>query len=124
MIEEIHVPLEAICNAVPGALAATVMGYDGVPVDSYEHQDAEGETDVSALLIEYSCLLGQVKNSAQMFAAGDLKEFSISSDNLTALIRPINEEFILALALSSPGYSGKGRFLLRVHAPNLAEFLT
>ncbi len=124
MIEEIREPLETICTAVPGALAATVMGYDGVPVDTYEHQDAEGETDVSALLIEYSCLLGQVKNSAQMFAAGDLREFSISSENLTALIRPINEEFFLALALDSPSHAGKGRFLLRLHAPNLAEFLT
>ncbi len=123
MIDEIHKPLKAICDAVPGALGATVMGFDGVPVDSYEHREPDGETDVGALLIEYSNLLGQVKNSAQMFAAGDLEEFSIRSENLTAVIRPLNEEFFLALALCSPLHAGKGRYLLRLHAPPLAEFL-
>lgn len=123
MIEEIHEPLQKICRAVPGALGATVMGFDGVPVDSYEHREPDGETDVGALLVEYSNLLGQVKNSAEMFAAGALEEFSIRSENLTALIRPINDEFFLALALCSPLHAGKGRYLLRLHAPELAEFL-
>lgn len=123
MIEEIRAPLESICGAVDGALAASVMGFDGVPVDTYEHAPGPEDADVASLLVEYSTLLDQVKNSAQMFAAGDLEELSIRADRVTALIRPLNQEFFLVLALTSPGASGKGRYLLRMHAPKLAEFL-
>lgn len=123
MIDEIRGPLESICGAVDGALAATVMGFDGVPVDTYEHARPEGDTEVNSLLIEYSSLLEQVKRSAQMFEAGALEELSIRSEHVTTLIRPLNEEFFLALALRHPGYAGKGRYLLRMHAPRLAEFL-
>lgn len=70
MIEEIQIPLQKICGSVDGALAATVMGFDGLPVDAYTHHEPGGELDISSLIIEFSSLLGQVKASAQMFAAG------------------------------------------------------
>lgn len=123
MIDEIRGPLEKICGAVDGALAATVMGFDGVAVDTYEHAQAPGEAEVPSLLIEYSTLLDQVRRSAQMFAAGELEELSIRAENVTALIRPLNEEYFLALALTADSGAGKGRYLLRLHAPRLAEFL-
>ena len=123
MIEEIQIPLQKICGAVDGALAATVMGFDGLPVDAYHHQEPEGELDVTSLLVEFSSLLGQVKASAQMFSAGGLEELSIRSERLTTIIRPLGEDHFVALAMLPPGNSGKGRYLLRLHAPELARFL-
>ena len=125
MIEEIRGPLESICGAVDGALAATVMGFDGLPVDSYgiEPADDDGEVDLESLLVEFSNLLGQVKSSAQMFSAGGLEEMSIASERVTTIIRPLGEEYFLALALRPLGNTGKGRYLLRIHAPQLAAFL-
>jgi predicted regulator of Ras-like GTPase activity (Roadblock/LC7/MglB family) len=123
MLDTIREPLNEICAAVPGAFAATIMGSDGVPVDTVEARVADGSLDVASLLVEYSALLGQVRSSAQMFAAGQLEELAISSENLTAIIRPLNTEFFVALALSPGANFGKGRYLLRLHAPRLLSAL-
>jgi predicted regulator of Ras-like GTPase activity (Roadblock/LC7/MglB family) len=124
VIEEIQGPLQEICGRLDGALAATVMGFDGLPVDAYHHQEAGEDLDISSLLVEFSSLLGQVKASAQMFAAGGLEELSVRSERLTTLIRPLGDEYFLALALRPDANTGKGRYLLRIHAPGLTRFLT
>lgn len=115
--------LRTICAGVQGALAATVMGMDGLAVDTHEIEP-EGEVDVSSLLIEYSTLISQVRRSAQMFAAGQLEELSIRSEHLTTIIRPVNQDYFLALAVRADGNLGKGRYLLRIHAPKLAKELS
>lgn len=104
------------------ALAASIMAMDGIPVDAIE-LDA-GDVDVSALLVEFSSLLGQVQRSAQMFAAGGLEELAIRSEHLTTIIRPINQEYLLCLALRPDANFGKGRYLLRINAPKLASALS
>lgn len=125
MIDEIRGPLEKIHKGVDGALAITIMGMDGLPVDSLQPSVSEHEDlDVNSLLIEYSSLLAQVKNSAQMFAAGGLEELSIASERLTMIIRPVNDEYFVALALMPGANFGKGRYLLRVLVPTLAGALT
>lgn len=120
-MDELRAPLESMMSAVHGALAASIMGVDGLPVDAVEIDP--GEVDVSALMVEYSSLLNQVQRSAQMFAAGGLEELSISSENLTAIIRPINAEYLLCFALRPQANFGKGRYLVRLHAPKLASAL-
>jgi predicted regulator of Ras-like GTPase activity (Roadblock/LC7/MglB family) len=69
-------------------------------------------------------VLSQVRQSAEMFSAGALNELSIRSERLTTIIRPVNEEYFVALALVPEGNFGKGRYLLRVHAPKLVQDLS
>lgn len=112
-----------IVGSVDGAVAATIMGIDGIPVQVYEVEDKE-DVDISSLLVEYTALVPQVQRSAQMFAAGGLEELSIKSERLVTIIRPVNAEYLLALALRTNANMGKGRYLLRVHAPKLAGDLS
>lgn len=123
MLNDIRAPLEQICQRVDGTFAVTVMGLDGLPVDTVHHEHVPEGTDVASLLVEYSNLISQVKRSAQMFAAGGLEELSIRSENLTTIIRTINKDYFLAIALGNHGNFGKGRYMLRVNAPKLAEIL-
>ncbi|MBK8014347.1 MAG: roadblock/LC7 domain-containing protein [Deltaproteobacteria bacterium] len=115
-------PLERLCQRVPGALAASIMGLDGLPVDT--HTASKGDIDLSSLLVEYSSTLAQVRESAQMFAAGALEEISIRAENLTTIIRPITTEYFLALALLPEANFGKGRYHLRMTAPELVDELS
>lgn len=123
MIDEIRGPLEAILNRVPEAFAATVMGFDGLPVDSIEKE--AGGPDVAALVVEYSALLKQAKGSAQMFAAGELEELTIRAEKLTVVMRAVNDEYFLAAAIP-PGGRNQGitRYLLRLQAPALNKALS
>ena len=125
MVDEIRGPLERICSRLEGALGATVMGLDGLTVDSVDAAcpTLDGETDVESLLVEYSSLLGQVQRSAQMFAAGKLEELTIASQHLTTLIRPLTGEYFIALTLGPSASLGKGRYLLRIHARELSGVL-
>lgn len=115
--------LRSIVHAVDGAIAASIMGIDGIPVDAYERR-GDDSIELEPLLIEYSALIMQVQNSAQMFAAGQLEELSIKSERLVTIIRPVNREYFIALALSSDANFGKGRYLLRINAPRLASALS
>ena len=124
MVEEIRIPLQRICSRLDGAVGATVMGLDGLTVDSVAPQKpARTGMDIESLLVEYSSLLGQVQRSAQMFAAGRLEELAISSEHLTTLIRPLTGEYFVALTLGPNASVGKGRYLLRIHARELSGAL-
>lgn len=116
--------LERICDDLDGAVAACLMGADGLPVEAVERfQDHEG-IDANSLFVEYSSLLPQLRQSAEMFTAGAVEELCVRSEGLTAVIRPVTEEYFLALALRPGGNLGKGRYLLRLVAPQLVDELS
>ncbi|MFO7156370.1 MAG: roadblock/LC7 domain-containing protein [Pseudomonadota bacterium] len=112
--------LENVCQ-VEGAVLACVMGFDGIAVDTHAPK-AEG-LDTDTLLVEYSALLDQVRRAAASLGNGKLEEVVVRAENLTAILRPIDENYFLFLALEPNGNTGKGRFLLRVTAPKLLEEL-
>lgn len=121
MDNEFRAALQAICGALPGTVAATLMGMDGIPVETVEGNEVGLE--VSSLIVEYGHLIDQIRRSAQMFEAGGLEELTIASERVTTLIRPLTDEYFLALALEPAVPSGKGRYLMRIHAPSLVEAL-
>lgn len=112
--------LEEVCR-VEGAVLACVMGFDGIAVDTLAPR-AEG-IDADTLLVEYSALFDQVRRAASALGSGSLEEMTVGTEKLTALLRPIDENYFLFLALEPDGNIGKGRFLLRVTAPKLLEEL-
>lgn len=112
--------LEEICK-VDGAVAASIMGFDGIAIDTVTAK--ESPHDVETLMVEFSGLIGQVRQAAEMLQSGALSEVSIGTEQLTTLLRPINADFFLALAMTPDGNTGKGRYLLRVAAPRLVSEL-
>ena len=112
--------LEEVC-AVEGAVAASVMGFDGIAIDTVT--PAPGDLDLETLLVEYAAILGQVKQAAELLQTGRISELSIGTERLTTLLRPINPDYFLLLAMRPEANHGKGRYLLRVTAPRLlSEF--
>lgn len=121
MDNEFRVALQAICGALPGALAVTLMGNDGIAVDTV--YGTSSELEIPSLIIEYAALLDQARRSAQMFEAGGLQEMAIQSESMMAIIRPLTSEYFLALALEPDASAGRGRYLMRVHAHALTQAL-
>ena len=110
--------LEEVVRSVDGALACSVMGFDGISVESFQ-VDAANDLDVQSTLVEYAAVLGQVKNAAQLLKTGAVNEVSINSDQVLTIMRLVTEEYFVVLALSARGNYGKGRYVLRVTAPKL-----
>jgi predicted regulator of Ras-like GTPase activity (Roadblock/LC7/MglB family) len=106
-------------DEVQGAILCTLMGQDGIPVDSFESAEGTADRDVTSTTVELSALLKQAQQSASGLRTGKLKELIIEGDELTAIVRPVTDEYFVALLLLPGGNLGKGRYLLRVIAPRL-----
>lgn len=110
-------PLQKIVDNVEGGIAGLVMGFDGIAVESYTREGHK--MDVTTVGMEFSFILTQVKKAAEILDVGHVHEISIKAEKLTIVIRVLNNEYFMALALSPEGNFGKGRYLMRVVAPKL-----
>ena len=111
--------LKTSVTAVEGALASVVMGFDGVPVEQFVNDGAG--VDIETLGVEYSNALTEVRRTADALSSGPVQEVAVMTDGAVVLLRPVNNEYFVALVLSSDGNFGKGRFVLRRAARALAQ---
>lgn len=93
------------------------MGLDGIPVETYVRE--QGGFDINIVVMEFSYILTQVKKASETLKVGGMQEIVIKAEQLMLVIRMLNEEYFLAVALLPQGNLGKCRFLLRLTAPRL-----
>jgi predicted regulator of Ras-like GTPase activity (Roadblock/LC7/MglB family) len=119
MFEEI---LRDVVEQTDGALASVLMGFDGIPVETYNGDGVS--LNVETVGAEYSAVLGQVRQAAEMLELGHAHEVAVQAENMTTIIRLLNEEYFVAVAVAPHGNFGKARYVLRITAPKLLENLT
>jgi predicted regulator of Ras-like GTPase activity (Roadblock/LC7/MglB family) len=114
--------LREVVENTDGAVASILMGFDGITVDSYV--DEASGIDMETVGSEYSQVLAQIKQAAQLLDMGTAREVAVQAENMTTLMRLLNDEYFVALAIAPTGNLGKARFLLRLQASKLLENLT
>jgi predicted regulator of Ras-like GTPase activity (Roadblock/LC7/MglB family) len=114
--------LQEVVQSVDGAVACSLMGVDGIEVDTHLTDGADG-IDVRTLLIEYSSLFRLAREAAEAHQAGEVAELCIQSDKLLTVARLVSTEYFMVVALRPDGNFGKARFMLRVTAPKLRSDL-
>jgi predicted regulator of Ras-like GTPase activity (Roadblock/LC7/MglB family) len=110
--------LEAVVNQVPGALACSVMGFDGIPVETHQSDEAV-EMDLQPAWVEYGNMLAQIRGAAEGLRTGAVSELAVSSEKVVTLMRLVSPEYFLVLAMRPEGNYGKGRYVLRITAPRV-----
>jgi predicted regulator of Ras-like GTPase activity (Roadblock/LC7/MglB family) len=119
MFDEI---LREVVEQTDGAMASVLMGFDGITVDSYMGNGAG--PNVETVGSEYSVVLSQVREAAHMLELGAAEEVAVQAENMTTVIRLLNDEYFIAMTVAPHGNFGKARYLLRLNAPRLIESLT
>lgn len=114
--------LRDVVENTDGALASILMGFDGITVDSYSGSKAS--VDMEVVGSEYSQVLKQVQQAASMLEMGTAKEVAVQAENMVTVMRLLNDEYFVALAMKPNANIGKGRFLLRLQSGKLLENLT
>jgi predicted regulator of Ras-like GTPase activity (Roadblock/LC7/MglB family) len=114
--------LEAICGRVQGAYAASLMGFDGIAIETAQVAPPAG-LELQSLMIEYSGILSQVRQAAESLQMGKASEVSIRTEKLVAVARPLTPDYFVLLALAPEGNVGRARYELRVAAPKLVAQL-
>jgi predicted regulator of Ras-like GTPase activity (Roadblock/LC7/MglB family) len=97
------------------------MDFEGIPVETYARSNSG--FDIESVGAEVSVVVKAIQRASEMLDAGSTREVAFRSDKLVTLIRVINESYFVMMALAPEGNLGKGRYLLRVVAPRLAEEL-
>jgi hypothetical protein len=116
--------IERLVREVPGSVNCTLLGFDGIAVDSVDGASALEQLNAGDATIEFAHLVAQIRRAAEGLAAGGVDEVSIRSDRLVALLRPLTAEYLVVLTMLPSGLVGKGRYLLRVAAPKLQQELS
>lgn len=113
--------LKQMVESVGGGIGAIIMGYDGIPIDEYVVPGLQ--IDLHVMAVEYAALLKEIKKTAEVLKAGDLEEISINTESANIIVRIINAEFFIVLALKPDGNYGKGRYILNRDATGIRQSL-
>ena len=113
--------LRKVVDNVDGAIAAVVMGLDGIPVETYVRQN--DRVDVNTVAMEFSFIVGQVRKAGDALQVGGLEELSVKAQRLLLVCRMLSPQYFVAIAMAPEGNFGKCRFLMRLAAPKLVAQL-
>ena len=114
--------LQHLVDSTPGAIASTLMGFDGIAIDTY--QVGAGDLDIGTLLIEYAAATQQLRKMAETLPnVGSIKNIEIAAQGLVAMVRPVTEEIFLGVVLNPNALFGKARYLMRITVPSLIREL-
>jgi len=104
---------------VPGGIAGVLMANDGISVAEY--LKAGEDLDIHSLGVEYTHILKEIKTASDLLEAGLLDEVTISTSSVIVILRLINDEYLIALVISSDGNAGRARYMLRLISSDLSE---
>lgn len=112
--------LQLILDGVDDAEGVALIGMDGIVVDEAKRSSG---LDLHSVAAEYSGVWRELDRVADSLALGTTQECMVASEMRTLLFRKVTADYFLALALTSDGNTGKGRFSLRYNAPSVAKEL-
>ncbi len=114
--------LESIVSQVDGAIACSVMGFDGIAIETHQVAAAAAQTaslELTTAWVEYANILTQLKIAAEALKTGSITEVSVNSEHLITLMRMVTPEYFIVLGLKPTGNYGKARYVLRITAPKV-----
>ena len=110
--------LRAIAARVPETQILIVMGTDGIPI---ERLVLNPDPNLEAVAAEYPSLLRASVAAAGDTGLGELRELSVVTDRMTALLVSITADYFLFAGLAPGALHGRARFALRMAGQGLQQ---
>jgi predicted regulator of Ras-like GTPase activity (Roadblock/LC7/MglB family) len=109
--------LRTIVDECGGGLGAALMGNDGIPIEQVvaTGRDRTLEEDVAAAGVEFGRILDEVRKAADVLAGGPASELVVTLARFLLVLRVVDDETFLVVALGPDGNLGKARYLMRRH---------
>ena len=116
--------IQRVIERLDGGIAGVLMGFDGIPVDSYAKSGfGDSLPDIQTLAAEFAHMVSQARRTVQSLDAGALAEVTIRTDTVILVITVITQEYFLACAMLPTAIVGKARYLVKIAAPTLRQDL-
>lgn len=113
--------LKKISEKVDDSIGIAISAADGIILEEYR---ADPSLDLASIVAECGALWKTVDKASHSVELGSSQEMTIVTERAVVLVKKINPEYFLLLAVASEKNFGKGRFLLRMEAAALAEELS
>ncbi len=109
-------------SKVMGAVAAGIVGADGIPVSEFK---GDNEFDVSIASAELASVVADSTRLSQDLQGGEFQESIVKSAEITLVSRMIGKDFYVFLAMKGELQNlGLARFELKKMAEELKDSLT
>lgn len=103
--------LRRIQERVGGTLALSLVGLDGIPVESLT-PGAE-ELDLEAVAVELLTQIRAISDDNRELNVGPVRQFSVTTERYTLMLGSLTDSYFLMLVLDPEGHFGRARFELR-----------
>jgi len=100
--------LEGIRERVEGTLAVSLLGLDGITVDSIN----PGRVPLDVMGAEFSGFLKSIRLSNTELNTGEVQHFSLVTERYIAFVSAVTTEYYVLLVTTSNGNYGRARFEL------------
>jgi predicted regulator of Ras-like GTPase activity (Roadblock/LC7/MglB family) len=102
--------LQPLVEETEGGVGAILIGYDGIPVEQFVKPN--GGLNLGLVAVELVSALKEVKKAVALLQLGGLEEVSLKTRSFQILVRTLDENYFVALAIGDKGNLGKGRYLM------------
>jgi predicted regulator of Ras-like GTPase activity (Roadblock/LC7/MglB family) len=112
--------LRRIALRVEGTRAVSLVGVDGIPIDTYG--SFEGMS-IEAFAAELGAFVKSAQGSRTSLSSESVEQLTLVTDTSIAILSRVTGEYYLLLLLSREGNFGRGRFELAKAALTLEKEL-
>ncbi len=100
--------LQGICDRVEGTLAISLMGLDGIAVDSINGNGIP----LDVMGAEFGGFVRSIRLSNTELKMGEVLQFSLVTETMIVFLSAITPEYYVLLVLGPNGNYGRARFEL------------
>jgi len=111
--------LQQIVDNIPECIGGNIIGIDGIIVEQYTRENEP--IDFQNIGVEYVTLIKNISDVSHTLGFGEPEQLTVEYDDLTMILRSINKDYFVILALKNNANLGKARFLLRKSILSLSE---
>jgi predicted regulator of Ras-like GTPase activity (Roadblock/LC7/MglB family) len=101
--------LAGMQERVEGTIAISLMGLDGIAIDSVKNADISLE----AIGAEFGGLLKGIRISNTELQTGEVEQLAVVTDAYVTFLSAITSEYFILMILSRDGNYGRARYELR-----------
>lgn len=104
--------LREIQEKTEGCLGVLIMGMDGIAVEELWNADGR-EANLDVAVAEFTALVRNANRTSNDMGLGGLRELVVLCDTASFVLRLVNQDYFIVLAMHPEGNLGRGRYELR-----------
>lgn len=105
--------LQQVLERTEGSVGVLIMGTDGIAVEKAMAVGSVNSELDDATAAEFTSLVKNAQRTGSGMNLGNLNELVIACEQTNVVIRLLNKDYFLVLAMQPNGNLGRGRYELR-----------